>query len=432
MDELKGLILSGGKGTRLRPLTHTSAKQLVPVANKPVLFYGLEAMAEAGIVEVGIIVAPETGGEIRAAVGDGSDFGLKIEYIEQDAPMGLAHAVLTAEPFLGSSPFVMYLGDNLLRDGIVDLVNSFRSESPDALILLTPVPDPESYGVAELNADGGVARLVEKPKDPKTNLALVGVYMFTPSIFDAARSIEPSWRDELEITDAIQTLVERGLRVDPHIVHGWWKDTGQVQDMLEANRLILDDLEERIDGEVVDSRVEGRVVIEEGARARARHRARPRDHRPRLADHRRLHRPVHGDRRGRGDREGRAGALDRAVGLVGERPRVPDRGQPDRQERAHPARPGAAEGLPLRGGRQRGRADPVRALVVGAGGMLGQDVLRVLGDDAIGLTRAELDVTDARRGARRGGRDASPTWCSTAPPTRTWTAPSPRPRRRCA
>ncbi len=266
MDALKGLILSGGKGTRLRPLTHTSAKQLVPVANKPVLFYGLEAMAEAGIEEVGIIVAPETGGEIRAAAGDGSAFGLHIEYIEQDAPSGLAHAVLTAEPFLGSSSFVMYLGDNLLRDGIVELVKNFRSERPDALILLTPVPDPESYGVAELNEDGGVSRLVEKPKDPKTNLALVGVYMFTPAIFDAARAIEPSWRDELEITDAIQYLVEQGRRVDPHIVHGWWKDTGQVQDMLEANRLILDDLDERIDGEVVDSRVEGRVVVEEGAR----------------------------------------------------------------------------------------------------------------------------------------------------------------------
>ncbi len=266
MDALKGLILSGGKGTRLRPLTHTSAKQLVPVANKPVLFYGLEAMAEAGIEEVGIIVAPETGGEIRAAAGDGSAFGLHIEYIEQDAPSGLAHAVLTAEPFLGSSSFVMYLGDNLLRDGIVELVKNFRSEGPDALILLTPVPDPESYGVAELNDDGGVSRLVEKPKDPKTNLALVGVYMFTPAIFDAARAIEPSWRDELEITDAIQYLVEQGMRVDPHIVHGWWKDTGQVQDMLEANRLILDDLDERIDGEVVDSRVEGRVVVEEGAR----------------------------------------------------------------------------------------------------------------------------------------------------------------------
>src|SRR5215216_1025713 len=263
---MKGLILSGGKGTRLRPLTHTSAKQLVPVANKPVLFYGIEAMAEAGIEEVGIIIAPETGGEIREAAGDGSRFGVRIEYIEQDAPLGLAHAVLTAEPFLGDSPFVMYLGDNLLRHGIVALVDTFRSEQPDALILLTPVPDPENYGVAELDGDSRVARLVEKPQEPKTDLALVGVYMFTPSIFDAARSIEPSWRNELEITDAIQTLVDRGLRVDPHIVHGWWKDTGQVQDMLEANRLILDDLTEQLDGELIDCRVEGRVSIQAGAR----------------------------------------------------------------------------------------------------------------------------------------------------------------------
>jgi glucose-1-phosphate thymidylyltransferase len=262
---MRGLILSGGKGTRLRPLTHTSAKQLVPVANKPVLFYGIEAMAAAGIEEVGIIIAPETGAEIRDAAGDGSAFGIRIVYIEQDAPLGLAHALLTAEPFLGDSPFVMYLGDNLLRDGIVDLVETFRTEEPDALILLTPVPDPESYGVAELN-NGRVARLVEKPKQPQTDLALVGVYMFTPAIFEAARSIEPSWRNELEITDAIQVLVDRGMRVDPHIVHGWWKDTGQVQDMLEANQLILDDLSERVAGELVDSRVEGRVVIEEGAR----------------------------------------------------------------------------------------------------------------------------------------------------------------------
>ena len=263
---MKGLILSGGKGTRLRPLTHTSAKQLVPVANKPVLFYGIEAMAEAGIEEVGIIIAPETGSEIREAAGDGSRFGIRIEYIEQDAPLGLAHAVLTAEEFLGDTPFVMYLGDNLLRNGIVALVDEFRSEQPDALILLTPVPDPENYGVAELDGEERVARLVEKPKEPKTDLALVGVYMFTPAIFDAARSIEPSWRNELEITDAIQTLVDRGLRVDPHIVHGWWKDTGQVHDMLEANRLILDDLEPRVDGELDDARVEGRVVIEAGAK----------------------------------------------------------------------------------------------------------------------------------------------------------------------
>ena len=265
MEELKGLILSGGKGTRLRPITYTSAKQLVPVANKPVLFYGLEAMAAAGIRDVGIIVAPETGDEIRAAAGDGERFGLHVTYIEQDEPRGLAHAVLTAEAFLGSTPFVMYLGDNLLRDGISELVDTFRRDEPDALILLTPVPDPEHYGVAELS-DGRVSRLVEKPKEPKTDLALVGVYMFKPAIFEAARSIEPSWRDELEITDAIQTLVDRGLRVDPHIVHGWWKDTGQVQDMLEANRLILDDLPERVEGELVDSRVEGRVMIEKGAR----------------------------------------------------------------------------------------------------------------------------------------------------------------------
>jgi glucose-1-phosphate thymidylyltransferase len=262
---MKGLILSGGKGTRLRPLTHTSAKQLVPVANKPVLFYGIEAMAEAGITEVGIIIAPETGQEIRAAAGDGTRFGVTIDYIEQEAPLGLAHAVLTAEEFLADSPFVMYLGDNLLRNGIVHLVDTFRAEAPDALILLTPVPDPEHYGVAELNGEGRVARLVEKPPQPTTDLALVGVYMFTPAIFEAARAIEPSGRGELEITDAIQQLVDRGLRVDPHIVHGWWKDTGQVQDMLEANRLILDDLAPRMDGELRDSRVEGRVVVEEGA-----------------------------------------------------------------------------------------------------------------------------------------------------------------------
>ena len=265
MQALRGLILSGGKGTRLRPITHTSAKQLVPVANKPVLFYGIESLAAAGIEEIGIIIAPETGGEIREAAGDGSRFGVRITYIEQDEPRGLAHAVLTAEPFLGDSPFVMYLGDNLLRDGIIDLVGAFRTQEPDALILLTPVPDPEHYGVAELDGDR-VKALVEKPKEPVSDLALVGVYMFTPAIHDAARAIEPSWRNELEITDAIQRLIDTGLRVDPHIVRGWWKDTGQVQDMLDANRLILDDLGERVDGELIDSRVEGRVVIEAGAR----------------------------------------------------------------------------------------------------------------------------------------------------------------------
>jgi len=263
--DLKGLILSGGKGTRLRPLTHTSAKQLVPVANKPVLFYGLEAMADAGIREVGVIVAPETGDEIRETAGDGTRFGLEITYIDQAEPLGLAHAVLTAESFLGDSPFVMYLGDNLLRNGITALVDTFRSDAPDALILLTPVPDPENYGVAQLNADGGVARLMEKPPQPESDLALVGVYMFNSSVFEAAKAIRPSGRGELEITDAIQWLVDSGRRIDPHVVHGWWKDTGQVQDMLEANRLILDDVAERVEGELTDSRVEGRVVIEAGA-----------------------------------------------------------------------------------------------------------------------------------------------------------------------
>jgi glucose-1-phosphate thymidylyltransferase len=277
MQPLKGLILSGGKGTRLRPITHTSAKQLVPVANKPVLFYGIEAMAEAGIEEVGIIIAPETGQEIREAAGDGSRFGVKITYVVQDEPAGLAHAVLTAEPFLGESPFVMYLGDNLLQGGISDLVAAFREHEPDALILLTPVPDPENFGVAELApADasdsmpahpvGRVIRLVEKPAEPATDLALVGVYMFTAGIHDAARAIEPSARGELEITDAIQHLVDGGKRVEPHIVRGWWKDTGRLEDMLEANRLILDNLIERHEGELIDSQVDGRVVIEAGAR----------------------------------------------------------------------------------------------------------------------------------------------------------------------
>ena len=262
--DLKGLILSGGKGTRLRPITHTSAKQLVPVANKPVLFYGIEAMAEAGIGEIGIIIAPETGDEIREAAGDGSQFGVAISYIVQDEPLGLAHAVLTAEPFLGDAPFVMYLGDNLLQGGIEGLVRAFTTNAPDALILLTPVPDPEHYGVAELDGDR-VVRLAEKPPEPKTNLALVGVYMFTPQIHQAARAIEPSGRGELEITDAIQHLVDTGARVEPHIVEGWWKDTGRLDDMLEANRLILETIHPVRNGDYADSVVEGRVIIEPGA-----------------------------------------------------------------------------------------------------------------------------------------------------------------------
>jgi glucose-1-phosphate thymidylyltransferase len=261
--ELKGLILSGGTGTRLRPITHTSAKQLVPVANKPVLFYGIESLRNAGIKEIGIIVG-DTAAEIEEAVGDGSQWDVKITYIPQEAPLGLAHAVLTAEDFLGDSSFVMYLGDNLLRDGIEELVDSFLTNSPEALILLQKVPNPEAYGVAEC-ADGQVVNLVEKPADPKSDLALVGIYMFTPAIFECCREIKPSSRGELEITDAIQCLIDNGKRVEPHTVDGWWKDTGKLEDMLEANRLILDAMETDIKGTVTNSEIHGRVIIEEGA-----------------------------------------------------------------------------------------------------------------------------------------------------------------------
>jgi glucose-1-phosphate thymidylyltransferase len=261
---MKGLILSGGKGTRLRPLTYTSAKQLVPVANKPVLFYGIEALVEAGIHEIGIVVG-DTAAEIRAAVGDGSRWGAHVTYIEQDAPRGLAHAVLISEPFIGHEPFVMYLGDNLLNKGITPFVREFEREKPAAQILLARVPDPQMFGVAELDGDR-VVRLVEKPKEPKSNLALVGVYLFSEHIFASVKRIKPSFRDELEITDAIQDLIDHHLEVRPHIVDGWWKDTGKLEDMLEANRLILDTLEPRIEGQVdAESRIEGKVVIEAGA-----------------------------------------------------------------------------------------------------------------------------------------------------------------------
>jgi glucose-1-phosphate thymidylyltransferase len=261
---MKGLILSGGKGTRLRPITYTRAKQLVPVANKPVLFYGLEALVAAGIRDIGIVVG-DTHAEIRAAVGDGSRWNARITYIEQDAPRGLAHAVLISESFIAGEPFVMYLGDNLLNRGIGAFVEEFSRERPAAQILLTRVPDPEMFGVAELDGER-VIRLVEKPKQPRSNLALVGVYMFGAAIFDAVKVIKPSFRNELEITDAIQQLIDSGLAVRPHIVEGWWKDTGKLEDMLEANRLILDTMERRIDGTVdADSRIEGKVVIEAGA-----------------------------------------------------------------------------------------------------------------------------------------------------------------------
>lgn len=261
---MKALILSGGEGTRLRPITHTSAKQLVPVANKPILFYGIEAVKEAGIKDIGIIVG-DTESEIRAAVGDGSQWGVKISYIRQEAPLGLAHAVKIAEPFLQKEPFVMYLGDNIIKEGIKPFVDEFQRLKPNAQILLARVKDPQRFGVAELK-DGKVVRLIEKPKEPPSDLALVGVYMFDEHIFEAVNAIKPSWRDELEITDAIQYLIDKKLVVEPHIINGWWKDTGKLEDMLEANRIILDTLKEQCEGHVdSESQIIGKVVIERGA-----------------------------------------------------------------------------------------------------------------------------------------------------------------------
>ncbi|SEG86390.1 glucose-1-phosphate thymidylyltransferase [Actinacidiphila yanglinensis] len=263
---MKALVLSGGAGTRLRPITHTSAKQLVPVANKPVLFYGLEAIADAGITEVGIIVG-DTAGEIKEAVGDGSALGINVTYIPQEAPLGLAHAVLIAREFLGEDDFVMYLGDNFIVGGITGLVEEFRAQRPEAQILLTKVPNPTSFGVAELDAQGRVKNLEEKPKQPKSDLALVGVYLFTPAVHEAVRSIKPSWRGELEITHALQWLIDEKRDVRSTTISGYWKDTGNVTDMLEVNRSVLDTLEPVVLGEVdAESEIIGRVRIEAGAR----------------------------------------------------------------------------------------------------------------------------------------------------------------------
>jgi glucose-1-phosphate thymidylyltransferase len=276
---MKGLILSGGAGTRLRPITHTSAKQLVPVANKPILFYGIEDMAKVGIDEIGIITG-ETGPEVMDAVGDGSRFGVKVTYIPQDEPLGLAHCVLIARDFLGDDDFVMYLGDNMLQQGLGEFIERFeadqqqaatptfdgRSDAPAAQILLSEVPDPQRFGIAEVDAEGHVVRLVEKPADPPSNLALVGVYLFTAAIHEAVASIEPSPRGELEITDAIQWLIDHGRRVRHQVLDGWWIDTGKKDPLLECNRLVLDTIERRMEGTVDDaSVVEGRVVIEPGA-----------------------------------------------------------------------------------------------------------------------------------------------------------------------
>ena len=266
---MKALVLAGGSGTRLRPITHTSAKQLVPVANKPVLFYGLEAIADAGITQVGIVVG-DTAPAIRAAVGDGSAFGLEVTYIPQEAPLGLAHAVAIARDYLGDDDFVMYLGDNFIVGGITPLVEEFRRSRPAAHIMLQRVPDPRQFGVAELDADGQVIGLEEKPAAPKSDLALVGVYLFTPAVHEAVASLKPSARGELEITEAISALIDTGQPVTPTIITGYWKDTGNVADMLEVNRLVLESLEPSVGGDVdASSELIGRVAIGPGAKVTA-------------------------------------------------------------------------------------------------------------------------------------------------------------------
>lgn len=259
---MKGVLLAGGTGSRLRPITHTGPKQLVPVANKPVIQYAVEDLREAGIIEIGVILGNKGREEIQSFLGDGSDFGVDITYIVQGRPLGLAHAVGCARSFIADDDFVVYLGDNMLKRGIVDVVESFRGGGFDAGIALQEVETPEQFGIAAVNDGGQVTRLVEKPDDPPSNLALIGIYVFTPRIFDAIETIEPSWRGELEITDAIQTLLDDGAAIDSQNVEGWWKDTGKPQDVLEANRLVLEDLKPQRAGTVADdATVEGRVDL---------------------------------------------------------------------------------------------------------------------------------------------------------------------------
>jgi glucose-1-phosphate thymidylyltransferase len=263
---MKGLILAGGRGTRLRPLTFTRAKQLIPIANKPNLYYVIEDLVEAGITDIGVVICPETGTEVREALGDGSRFGGRFTFILQEAPLGLAHAVSTAREYLADDPFLMYLGDNLLSGGITHLVAGYRRGEQHAIVLLTPVDNPSQFGVALLDAEGRVVRLEEKPRHPPSNLALVGVYLFDPVVHEVIATLTPSWRGEYEITDAIQGLVHRGYRIQAHHVRGWWKDTGRPEDLLDANRLVLARLLRSIQGNTEDSEVVGEVVLEAGAR----------------------------------------------------------------------------------------------------------------------------------------------------------------------
>lgn len=262
---MKALILSGGKGTRLRPITHTGAKQLVPVANKPILWYGIESIVNAGITDIGIIISPETGEEIQQKTGNGEQFGARITYILQDEPLGLAHAVKVAQPFLGDAPFIMYLGDNLIQDDITIFLDKFKNQHLDELILLRSVSNPTAFGVAVVDEKGRVLKLVEKPKNPPSNMALVGVYFFSSAVHSAIDNIQPSARGELEITDAIQELINTDKIVESVQLQGWWLDTGKKDDLLEANRIILDTNLTINKGGNIDknSKISGRVNIKE-------------------------------------------------------------------------------------------------------------------------------------------------------------------------
>ena len=265
---MKAIILSGGKGTRLRPLTYTGAKQLVPVANKPILWYGIEAIVATGITDIGIIISPETGEEVKAKTGNGDRFGARITYILQEQPAGLAHAVKIARPFLGDTPFVMYLGDNLIQNELGSFLNHFKEQQMDALIMLRPVANPSAFGVAEVDEQGRVIHLVEKPKVPPSNLALVGIYFFANTIHAAIDRIQPSARGELEITDAIQNLIDHQQHVEARQIEGWWLDTGKKDDLLEANQIILDTcLQSNLCGELdTQTQISGRVQVGEGSK----------------------------------------------------------------------------------------------------------------------------------------------------------------------
>ena len=261
---MKGLILAGGLGTRLRPLTFSQQKQLIPVANKPILFYVIEDLIDAGIDEIGIVVGPNREQVVETVTS--AQWQADIQFIEQPEPKGLAHAIQVAEDFVADSPFLMYLGDNMLKEGVVEHVEDFLQDDAAASILLTSVSDPQEFGIAELNDKNEIVQLVEKPEHPPSSFAVIGIYMFRPAILQAVKEITPSWRNQLEIVDAIQWLIDHGYRVRSSFVQGWWKDTGKPEDIIHANRLVLDEISSKNRGDVTDSRVHGRVAIGSGSR----------------------------------------------------------------------------------------------------------------------------------------------------------------------